>query len=144
MPTYTYACKCSHSLDLVHSMLEKPVVVCPCCSSNMSRQITGGSGSYFKGMSGSKAYREKRYQKKRQAEIKVRQLEKYGGQNKLIPNVNGQETASWKEAAQLAKDCGANTSTYEKLKRVEDASKNSAGIDETRYTKLKEVSRNIR
>lgn len=51
MPTYTYECKkCSHTMDVFHSMNETPKVKCEACgSTRMVKQLGVGAGIIFKG-----------------------------------------------------------------------------------------------
>ncbi len=58
MPTYAYRCKnekCVHSIenntvDIFHSIMDKPKKKCPACScSSLVRLISGGGGIIFKG-----------------------------------------------------------------------------------------------
>lgn len=51
MPTYQYECAaCSHSFDILQSMLDKKLRKCPECGKNtLHRLIGAGSGIIFKG-----------------------------------------------------------------------------------------------
>ncbi|OGX38235.1 MAG: hypothetical protein A3C36_03910 [Omnitrophica WOR_2 bacterium RIFCSPHIGHO2_02_FULL_52_10] len=51
MPTYQYECAvCSHSFDILQSMLDKKLRKCPECGKNtLHRLIGSGSGIIFKG-----------------------------------------------------------------------------------------------
>jgi hypothetical protein len=125
-------------------MNDKPEIKCKICGCITEKYATGGSGSYIKGTTVGKYLSEERKQKVRRAQISVRQLERYGGSNKLVPNVDGQEVENWKEAKLLAKSKGAkDTKKFDRYVRNEESSNNSAGINEKRYKKLKEVAKNI-
>ncbi len=50
MPTYEYRCKhCGHHFEEFQSVTDKPLAICPKCSGELQRLITGGSGLIFKG-----------------------------------------------------------------------------------------------
>ncbi|MBN2030227.1 zinc ribbon domain-containing protein [bacterium] len=50
MPTYEYECtSCGHHFTRSQKMTDKPVQVCPECSGQVRRLITGGAGVIFKG-----------------------------------------------------------------------------------------------
>jgi putative FmdB family regulatory protein len=50
MPTYEYECKsCGHTFDVLQSMNDAPLKICPKCGGDVRRLINGGSGIIFKG-----------------------------------------------------------------------------------------------
>jgi len=51
MPTYQYECDaCSHTFEILQSMLDKKLTECPECEKNaLHRLIGAGSGIIFKG-----------------------------------------------------------------------------------------------
>ena len=50
MPTYGYVCKsCNYTFDVVQSMRDDPLKVCPKCGKEIRRIINGGNGIIFKG-----------------------------------------------------------------------------------------------
>lgn len=50
MPTYDYRCKnCGHRFEEFQSVTDEPLAICPKCSGELQRLITGGSGLIFKG-----------------------------------------------------------------------------------------------
>jgi putative FmdB family regulatory protein len=142
MPIYTYKCACGEVKDVVHKLGERPEILCDACKEPMRRYATGGSGSYIKGPTASKYYMEERRRRKSRAQMSVTQLERYGNKG-LIPNVNGEEVSSWKDAEKLAKEKGADTGKFKKYVSKEARSQNSAGIDEVRLRRLKEKAKNI-
>jgi len=142
MPVYTYKCSCGEMRDVAHKLGEKPEVLCDKCGEPMNRYATGGSGSYIKGPTASKYYMEERRLRKKRAQMSVTQLERYGNKG-LIPNINGEEIGSWKDAKMIAQDKGEDTSKFNKYLKKESRSNNSAGIDEVRLRKLKEKAKNI-
>ena len=49
-PTYTYACACGYSVDVMHPMsVKRKRVLCVCCDKPMHKQIGPGSGIIFRG-----------------------------------------------------------------------------------------------
>jgi putative FmdB family regulatory protein len=50
MLTYEYEClACGHRFEREQSMLEEPLTVCPKCSKEIRRLISGGAGFVFNG-----------------------------------------------------------------------------------------------
>lgn len=50
MPTYDYRChKCGHLFELLQSMKDEPIKVCPQCGGEVERLIGAGAGLIFKG-----------------------------------------------------------------------------------------------
>ncbi|MDI6735221.1 MAG: zinc ribbon domain-containing protein [bacterium] len=50
MPTYEYEClKCGLRFDYFQKMTDEPVKICPECSGEIKRIISGGAGFLFKG-----------------------------------------------------------------------------------------------
>ncbi|GMO59508.1 MAG: zinc ribbon domain-containing protein [Termitinemataceae bacterium] len=50
MPTYEYKCKkCNDEFEIFQSMMEEPLKICPKCSGEVMRLISGGGGVIFKG-----------------------------------------------------------------------------------------------
>ncbi|WP_010253681.1 FmdB family zinc ribbon protein [Treponema primitia] len=50
MPTYEYECKsCGHSFEIIQSMKDDPLKICPQCGKEVRRVINGGGGIIFKG-----------------------------------------------------------------------------------------------
>jgi len=144
MPLYQYRCENGHTAAKTHGMTEDPEFKCGECQEPMRRVLSGGTGSFVKATTVGKYQKQERLRKKKNAQLEIRQLERYGGKNKLVPNVNGQEVSSWKEAEQLAKDNGLKDSTkFKKYVEKEENSQNSAGIDERRLKALKEKAKNI-
>lgn len=144
MPLYKYKCSCGEKIDKIHGMSETPEVKCSKCGEEMSRLVTGGTGSYIKAATVGKYQKEERTRKKKRAAMSVRQYEKYGGKNKLVPNVEGQEVSSWEEAKVIATQKGLKDSTkYDKYIDEEKNSNNSAGIDERKLSALKEEAQRI-
>ena len=50
MPTYEYRCPdCEHNFEEFQSISAPPITVCPECSGETKRVISGGAGFLFKG-----------------------------------------------------------------------------------------------
>jgi putative FmdB family regulatory protein len=50
MPTYAYRCKkCAHEFEQVQRISAKPLKICPKCSGEIERLVSGGLGIIFKG-----------------------------------------------------------------------------------------------
>ena len=50
MPTYEYECtKCGHVFEEFQSIASEPISICPKCSEEVKRKISGGTGLIFKG-----------------------------------------------------------------------------------------------
>lgn len=144
MPLYQYRCVNGHTAAKTHGMSENPEILCSECQEPMRRVLSGGTGSFVKATTVGKYQKQERLRRKKSAELEIRQLERYGGKNKLVPNVDGQEVSSWKEAEQLAKDKGLkDSSKFKKYVEREDHSQNSVGVDERRLKALKEKAKNI-
>jgi hypothetical protein len=98
---------------------------------------------HVRGSTIGKALKESKLRRKRNAELGVRQIERYGGQSRLVPNVEGVEVDSWKDAAKLASDSGKDASGYKAQAETEKHTQNSAGVDERKWKKAKEIARNV-
>jgi putative FmdB family regulatory protein len=125
MPTYSYECDpCESQFEEMVSMAfyQEPQP-CPECGM-MAKRILGDKapGMVFKGDSwASKNGRiaGQMAERRKKAGIKQHELKMDGAVPTLAPNVNGERTASWSDAAKLAKDKGKDTSGYDKLARKE-------------------------
>jgi putative FmdB family regulatory protein len=50
MPTYEYRCRsCGNSFEIIQSMKDDPLKICPACGKEIRRVINGGGGVIFKG-----------------------------------------------------------------------------------------------
>lgn len=125
MPTYTYECNaCELEFDeLVPLATYQDPQPCPTCK-NLSERVLGHyfPGVVFKGdawatknnrVAGQMANNRKHAGEK-QYELKMD-----GAIPQLAPNVGGERTNSWGDAAKLAKDQGKDTSGYDRLARKE-------------------------
>lgn len=128
MPIYTYRCEaCEDEFDefakLEHYQDPQP---CPNCGTT-SKRILGdppgvvfkGEGWMTKGMRVAKQMRDKNARLDR----KMAERKQDGDLPSLVPNVNGERTESWSDAAKLAADKGRDPSGYERLATSRDKSR---------------------
>lgn len=106
MPVYFYECEnCAHINEEWASMSEFKDLKPPC------KECAGPTHNVFRpsvcqvafkdGPSGSWVSKGLRFQKHRQVQNEAaakRQRDRFGDTNKLVPNYNGRETESWREA----------------------------------------------
>jgi putative FmdB family regulatory protein len=144
MPTYQYSCACGVKKDFFHGINEKPALACASCGEALSRDFTPTETlGHVRGSTPAKAWKESRVRKKRNADLGVKQIERYGAGSKLVPNVGGQEVGSWKDAALLAKDQGKDTSKFLEMAEKEKSCNNSRGLDEKKWKELKEIKKAV-
>ena len=143
MPTYEYRCdSCGNVQEEMHSIKSDPEIQCKNCESQepMTRLISmNGGGFMVKGDSSTKLWKESRLRHKKNADLEVKQIERYGNGPKLNPNVAGQETESWSDAQKLAKEAGIDPKTYDPYVASEKNTNSSSNIDERKWKKAKEA-----
>jgi putative FmdB family regulatory protein len=143
MSTYDYSCAvCGLVQEEIHSMKESPVFYCPRCKESgkevkLEKQFTV-TMFIIKGGTEASRWKEKRVRMERRKELGVRQVERYGGSQKLRPNVAGVETDSWNDAAKMAREAGLNTESYEPLIEKEKRVSKTSGIDDLAWKSAKE------
>jgi len=142
MPTYDYKCDlCGFVLEVIHRIVENPVISCPECAKKdvkipMVRQISGG---YFNlGSTEAMGWREKRQRVKRNAQLELKQMERYGSGTKLVPNVGGEVTANWSDAAKLARDQGKDSLSYASRVAEERSTSKESGVSDTKWKAAKD------
>lgn len=142
MPTYEYRCdSCGNVQEEMHSIKTDPEIFCENCESKtpLTRLISNNAGGFVvKGDSSTKLYKESRLRHKKNADLEVKQIERYGNGPKLNPNVAGQETESWSDAQKLAKEAGIDTKTYDSYVTSEKNTNSSGKVDERKWKKAKE------
>ena len=142
MPTYEYRCPaCEHVQEEIHSIKATPEVFCQNCDSAkpLSRIISHNPGGFvMKGDSSTKLWKESRLRHKKNADLEVKQIERYGNGPKLQPNVAGEETETWSDAQKLAKEAGIDPKTYDSYVATEKNIKSSSNVDERKWKKAKE------
>jgi putative FmdB family regulatory protein len=87
MPTYDYICrKCENTVEIIHSIKETPVIKCEECQDQvMERLISHNFGGFIiKGESPSKVNKEMGVRRRKNADLGVRQLERYGSGPRLF------------------------------------------------------------
>jgi hypothetical protein len=95
------------------------------------------SGFIIRGGTETINWKEKRHHLKKNEELKVRQIDRYGTGPKLKPNVAGVEQASWGDAAKLAKEAGMNTESYQPMIEKEKRTSKVSGVDDAQWKKAK-------
>lgn len=145
MPTYEYKCnKCGLIKEIIHSIKIDPEISCDGCGFKpMERMISRNISGFITKDTPSKLWKEKRYRNKKNAELSVKQIDRYGRGPRLQPNVDGQEVDSWSEAKKLAKDKGKNIATYDKRIEAERYTSKTSGINDKVYKATKEKLQNI-
>lgn len=128
MPLYSYHCEaCDHAFDEMAKLAEyKDPQPCPACGELSPRVI----GDQFPGFilagdgwaSKNERIRGQMKAKNERLAAKEREMKGDGMVPTLQPNVGGERTKSWADAAKLAKDKGKDTSGYERLARQEGKS----------------------
>jgi len=142
MPTYEYECpKCGTIQEVVHSIKSDPVVYCPACEGEeveMVRLISGGAG-FVLGSTETMGWREKRQRMKRNAKLELRQMERYGSEGTpLVPNVGGEVTGSWSDAAKLAKEKGKDSLSYARKVYEERHTSKESGVNDKKWKAAKD------
>ena len=142
MPTYEYRCQeCGNVQEEMHSIKTSPEFFCDSCESKepLTRMISNNPGGFvIKGDTSTKLWKESRLRNKKNADLELKQIERYGNGPKLQPNVAGQETESWSDAQKLAKEAGIDPKTYDGYVSTEKNTKSTSGIDEKKWKKAKE------
>ena len=142
MPTYEYRCgSCNHVQEELHSIKSEPDIFCEECESvkPLTRMISNNPGGFVvKGDSSTKLWKESRLRRKKNADLELKQIERYGNGPKLQPNVAGQETESWSDAQKLAKEAGIDPKTYDSHVSVEKNTSSTGNIDDRKWKKAKE------
>jgi putative FmdB family regulatory protein len=73
------------------------------CGSVMSRVFDSDMNFSLKGWGWTgRDYKEKRIREQRSVDMAIKQNERYGGKNKLIPNYKGHEADSWEQVRDQA------------------------------------------
>jgi len=124
MPTYAYRCpECGHEFDKILRISQyKDPQTCPECGHSPAKKLITPfnfnlPGDDFPG----KNNRIKNQMRKKNERLDKKQNERkfYEKPMTLAPNVDGERTNSWSDAAKLAKDKGKDTSGYERLAKKE-------------------------
>lgn len=139
MPTYEYHCKkCKNVQEEIHSIKLDPEIVCQECGEKpMERLISKSIAGFITGDTEAKLWKEKRWRHKKNAQLGVKQIDRYGTGPRLAPNVNGQEVGSWSEAKKLAKEQGKDTSSYDSYIQKEKSTSKISGVNDKTYKEAK-------
>lgn len=150
MPTYDYRCStCTLVTEVTHSIKDTPIIDCPAClekgeHSPMERLISLNRGAFvIKQWTEAMAWKAKREKVKQNAELGVKQIERYSSGPQLQPNVAGMEVGSWSEAQKVAKESGMRTDTYEPMIEKEKRVSKVSGVDDSKWKAAKEVANKI-
>jgi putative FmdB family regulatory protein len=125
MPVYAYRCpSCEHEFDLILplSRYDEPQS-CPECSTAAKKRITAPMFNLVGDDWPGKANRVNNQMAEKNKRVSARQRVNHGTPATLVPNVDGERTSSWSDAAKLAKDKGKDTSGYERMATAENAKK---------------------
>lgn len=136
---YDYLCPdCKNEKEVVHSIHEDPEVKCESCPSFMHKTVKS-LNFIVKGDTSSKLWKEERHRNKKNADLGVKQLERYSAGSKLRPNIGGTEFDSWSDAKKAAGEAGMATSSFDSHVAKEKVTKNSDGVDESKWKAAKEI-----
>jgi putative FmdB family regulatory protein len=142
MPTYEYRCNsCGNVQEEMHSIKSDPEIPCKSCESTepLTRLISQNLGGFVvKGDTSTKLWKETRLRHKKNADLELKQIERYGNGPKLNPNVAGEATESWSDAQKLAKEAGIDPKTYDSYVASEKSTDSSGSIDDRKWKKAKE------
>lgn len=144
MPTYDYACPaCGYIEEKFHSIKVDPIFACPECEKKnshvvMERLISASVGGFILGSTPTMAWKEKRLREKKNASLELKQMERWGGGQKLQPNVGGMEVDSWSDAAKVAKEAGMNDESYKPHIEKEKHVSKESGVDDRKWKQAKD------
>lgn len=128
MPFYEYRCQ-SCQTEVTHllkmSEMHNPP---PCkeCGSGDLKKLVSRTSVIFKGdgwASKNNRIRNQMRKKNQRLTQKQNEMKRDAPSVNLVPNVGGERTESWSDAAKLARDKGKDTSGYDKLARKEKSNK---------------------
>jgi putative FmdB family regulatory protein len=127
MPTYTYRCEpCDVDFDeLIPLAKYQDPQPCPTCEAMSPRIVGSFPGTIFRGdgwSSKNGRVASQMAENRKRAGTKQQELKMDGAVPQLAPNVGGERTDSWSDAAKLAKSKGKDTSGYDRLARKETKS----------------------
>lgn len=121
MPFYGYTCPdCGREFDrrLPLSRYNEPQA-CPDCGTTAKKQVSVPMFNLVGDDWPGKSLRVKSEMAEKNKRISARQAANHGTPATLVPNVEGERTGSWADAAKLAKDKGKDTSGYERMAATE-------------------------
>ena len=123
MPTYEFRCDaCDEHFDKLLPIAKyKDPQTCPACGHTpATRLISGGSGFILRGDGwAGKNNRIKNQMRHKNRRLNGKQDEIRRATPELAPNVGGERTDTWGDAAKLARSKGKDASAYEKRARKE-------------------------
>ena len=123
MPIYEYECPQCGVFEVTLRMCQaNDQQVCPECG-NEAKKIISASGFVLKGDNWpGKSNRIRGQMAHKNRKLGVKQDDRMRDQPpvKLTPNVDGEQTGTWREAQNLARSKGKDASSYEPLVRQEN------------------------
>jgi putative FmdB family regulatory protein len=121
MPVYEYKCStCDLKFDKLLPLSEyKSPQECPQCNQPCEKQISQIMFNLPGDDWASKNIRIANQRRETSSRLKTKQYESHSVPS-LVPNVGGEQTASWTEAKKLASSQGKNTESYDPLIRKEN------------------------
>jgi len=127
MPIYNYECNsCGNGFEeLIPLAQYQDPQPCPECGESAPRVMGAFPGTIFRGdgwASKNNRIAGQMKDKNKRLASKEREQKGDGMIPTLSPNVGGEQTASWADAAKLAKDKGKDTSGYDARARKETKS----------------------
>ena len=128
MPLYSYHCEsCDRDFDEMARLAQyQDPQPCPLCGAMAPRVIGGRFPGFILAGDGwvskNERIRGQMQKKNERLAAKEREMRGDGMLPSLQPNVGGERTKSWADAAKLAKEKGKDTSGYERLARQEGKS----------------------
>ena len=123
MPIYGYTCPaCERQFDrrLPVAQYNAPQS-CPECGAEAKKQISVPNFNLVGDDWPGKAHRINSQMAEKNKRLSARQAANHGSPARLVPNVEGERTDSWSDAAKLAKDKGKDTSGYDRMAATEKA-----------------------
>ena len=118
MPTYDYQCLSCEEVFEGFVMISKRLdnQKCPKCGHLESKLLPSFTTNFILKGSGwpSKAMLINKEMTKKNDDNKIKQQQYKSSTPTLVPNVEGQQVDSWRDAQKLAKEKGYDTKTYDK------------------------------
>lgn len=127
MPTYDYECpKCEACFERVLPLAQyQDPQVCEACGT-VAKKVLSAPGLIFKGddwASKNNRIAGQMAEKNRKVSQKQEERKRDAPGVRLVPNVGGERTESWSDAAKLAASQGKNTASYGEKIQAEKVSK---------------------
>ena len=118
MPLFNYACKCSNRFSATQERGTHQTSVCPACGQGATQVVGGGVSFFLRGDNWSgKNILVADQMRRKNGKLAIKQAEKAreAPEYTLVPNVQGEEVDTWREAARYAASKGLDTEAYETM-----------------------------